>query len=706
MYVIKRDGSKEKLDVSKIRKQTKPACEGLPNISFEELELSAQLQFVDGVKTKDIQKTLIETALNKITVDRPQWDKVAARLYTYDVYHRYKHLHNKAVSGDVYKLIPFDKHIEFLNKHNKLGLKLEKFDLKELNAYIKPERDDYFSFLGIYNLTERYTIKVNDEVAELPQYLFMGVAMFLAQNEKDPMYWAKRFYDMMSNFEAMPATPILTHGRRKNGQCFSCYVGSTADNIESIFDTYKEQALISKWGGGIGWDWSMVRALGGIIQEHKNRAKGLIPWLKIENDIAIAVDQLGVRKGSINTYAPDWHLDIFDFLDLKKSGGEERRTAEDLFLGIIFDDVFLERVEKDESFWLFDPYDVPELAETWGDKFRKHYEKYEKLAETNPDYFTNTPKKIKAKDLWKYYLKYYWETGMPFPFFKDNVNRAHAHPEEGIIRTSNLCMEIAQPTDENRTVLCNLGSINLAKVGGDKQKLIETAKLLTRALDNVVDNSNYLLPKHEKVEKHTRAIGVGVMGEAEYLATHQIMYGSKEHEKWLRETYEAIYSTVYETSKELAKEKGPWKEGKETRNAYLGAIAPTGTISFIVGTTSSHEPVFNRIWKEENVFGKFPVTAPNLDVNSYYFYVNAYEIPQERLIELTAIRQEIMNKYLGQAISHNLYFMPGRTKAKDISQTLLKAWKSGVKTLYYLRTGNKKLEEEQMSDTIHCYGCE
>ena len=444
--VIKRDGRKELLDISKIRKYTMAACNGLKNVDYSELELDAKLQFRDGISTEDIQQTLIKTAADKIDIDRPDWNFVAARLFLYDLYHKvsgftgYNHLREYFKRGEIAGRILS-------------GLK-EKYDLDKLNVYIKPQRDLLFTYLGIKTLYDRYVIKDReDNPIELPQQLFMGVAMFLAQNETNPDsvpeadkknidlndkkairgYWAKKFYDILSKFEVMAATPTLSNARTTRHQLSSCYLGSMNDNIEGIFDDYKEMALLSKFGGGIGWDVSKIRSLGSFIDNHKNAAGGVIPWLKITNDVAIAVDQLGTRKGAIAVYIEPWHMDIMDFLDLKKNSGEERRRAHDLFPALWINDLFMKRVEKDELWTLFDPYDVGDLTDVYGKEFENRYIEYE----NNPD----IPKKrMKAKDLWKKILLEYYETGNPFLCFKDNANRRNQNDHAGIIRSSNLCV--------------------------------------------------------------------------------------------------------------------------------------------------------------------------------------------------------------------------------------------------------------------------
>ena len=637
--VIKRNGRREALDISKIRKYTKAACEGLSGVDFAELELDAKLQFRDGITTAEIQETLIKTAVDKIDVDRPNWNFVAARLFLYDLYHRvtgftgYNHLREYFERGE--------KEGRIL-----LGLK-EKYDLDDLNDYIKSERDLQFTYLGIKTLYDRYIIKDrNNNPIELPQQLFMGVAMFLAQNETNPEnipdedkdkvdlsdpksirgYWAKKFYDVISKFEVMVATPTLSNARTTRHQLSSCYVGSMNDNIEGIFDDYKEMALLSKFGGGIGWDVSKIRALGSFIDNHKNAAGGVIPWLKITNDIAIAVDQLGTRKGAIAVYIEPWHMDILDFLDLKKNSGEERRRAHDLFPALWIPDLFMKRVEEDGLWTLFDPYETKDLTDLYGEEFEKRYIEYE----NDPNITKET---IKAKELWKKILLEYYETGNPFLCFKDNANRRNQNNHAGIIRSSNLCTEIYQNTEPNhykvkvtyedgsselfeeeedvvvnhgeikftkkakkitsideingkkvyivekvavsgKTAVCNLASVNLSKVN-TPEKIAEVVPIVIRMLDNVIDLNYYPVRKTKDTNLKNRAIGLGAMGEAQLLAERQIFWGSEKHLKLIDEVFEGISYWAIKTSAALAKEKGIYPEFEGSR--WSKGILPIDT---------------------------------------------------------------------------------------------------------------------------------
>ncbi len=599
--IIKRNGRREPLDISKIQKYTSAAVKGLSNVSQSELEVDAQIQFRDGINSREIQETLIKTAVEKIDVDSPNWTFVASRLFLFDLYHR--------VNGFT-GYCELEKYFEKGEAEGRIliGLK-EKYDLDDLNAYIVPERDLQFNYLGVKTLYDRYLIKDREShPIELPQHMFMGIAMFLAQNEEDHQGWAKKFYDMISKFEVMLATPTLSNARTPRHQLSSCYIGSTPDNIEGIFDSYKEMALLSKFGGGIGWDWTQVRSMGSYIDGHKNAAGGTVPFLKITNDIAIAVDQLGTRKGAIAVYLEPWHMDIKDFLDLKKNSGEERRRAHDLFPAMWLNDLFMKRVQEDAIWTLFDPLECKELTDLYGEAFEKRYLELEQDERVIKE-------RTKAKDLWKKMLTSYFETGNPFLCFKDNANRANPNDHFGVIRSSNLCTEIFQNTSPNHyqvklkfengdyvtyeedemltldsgiekqankvtaldslggqqiyivekekidgaTAVCNLASVNLSRIN-TKEDIDRIVPIAARALDNVIDLNFYPLEKVKRTNMRSRSIGLGVMGESQMLAEAGIIWGSQEHFDKIDEIMEAVSYNVINSSSDLAVEKGSYPE--------------------------------------------------------------------------------------------------------------------------------------------------
>jgi len=786
--VVKRNGRIESLDITKIQKYTSAAVKGLSGVSQSELEVDAKLHFRDMITTKEIQETLIKTAVDKIDVDRPNWTFVAARLFLYDIYHRvsgftgYVHLRDYFKRGEEEgRLIP--------------GLK-DKYDLDDLNDYIKPERDLQFTYLGLKTLYDRYLIKdKNGEPIELPQHMFMAIAMFLAQNEFNAQDWAKRFYDLISKFEVMLATPTLSNARTNRHQLSSCYIGSTPDNIEGIFDGYKEMALLSKYGGGIGWDWSLVRGMGSYIDGHKNAAGGIVPFLKIANDVAIAVDQLGTRKGAIAVYIEPWHIDVREFLELKKNSGEERRRTHDLFPALWINDLFMKRAANDEMWTLFDPYEVPDLTECYGEEFEKKYIEYEQREDL-------TKEVVSAKALWKEVLRNYFETGNPFLAFKDNANRANPNKHAGIIRSSNLCTEIFQNTepnyykikvkfndgtfalfDENEevtvdsgitkkakkvtaldsiggkeifivekekfdgdTAVCNLASINLSKIN-TKEDIAKVVPIAIRMLDNVIDLNFYPLEKVKKTNLKTRAIGLGVMGEAQMLAESAIEWGSDEHFRKIDEIMESVSYYAIKASSDLALEKGSyplfegsdwskgifpidkaneeacklvdrgglfgythdWQKLKEKvkkdgmRNGYLMAVAPTSSISILTGTTQAIEPVFKRKWSEVNLSGEIPVTAPNLNPDTWPYYVSSYDLDQTLLVKAAAIRQ----KWIDQGQSVNIFLRLDKASGRYLNEIYMTAWKLGLKSTYYLRSQSPEALKEYTEDrSMECVGCQ
>lgn len=788
LNVIKRNGRIEPLDITKIQKYTSSAVEGLSGVSQSELEVDAKIHFRDRITTEEIQITLIKTAVDKIDLDTPNWSFVAARLFLYDLYHKvsaftgYKHLR------------------DYLKKGQDEGKILkgftERFDLDFLNSKIVPNRDLQFNYLGIKTLYDRYLIKdKGNKPIELPQHMFMAIAMFLAHREKEPNEWAVKFYDVISKFEVMCATPTLANARSTRHQLSSCYVGSMPDNIEGIFDSYKEMALLSKYGGGIGWDFSKIRALGSFIDAHKNAAGGVVPFLKITNDVAVAVDQLGTRKGAIATYLEVWHIDVIDFIDLRKNSGEERRRTHDLFPALWICDLFMKRVEENALWTLFDPYECGELSECYGEEFERKYIALEERDDIIKEV-------INAKELWKKILTNYFEAGMPFLCFKDNANRVNPNAHAGIIRSSNLCTEIFQNTNPTHykarvefedgsfelyeesdevkldsgvikkankitsldsvngkavfmterigfggdTAVCNLASVNLSKIN-TKENIERVVPIAVRMLDNVIDLNFYPTRKVRVTNLKNRAIGLGVMGEAEMLATNQIEWGEEGHFAKIDKIMELISFNAISASADLAREKGKyaefsgsnWSKGifpidlanvealkltertlldmcdweslrskvKEQgiRNGYLMAIAPTSSISILVGTTQTIEPIYRKKWFEENLSGMIPNVVPNLTLDSFNFYKNAYEIDQMNIIKAAAIRQ----KWLDQGQSVNIFMDLSKASGKYLNDIYTLAWKLGLKSTYYLRSQSPDAEKQTqgvMDRSVECFSCQ
>ncbi len=792
IMIKKRNGRKEVLDITKIQKMTYESTMNLSNVSQSELELDAQIKFIDGMSSADIQDALIKTAVEKIDIDVPNWTFVASKLFLFDLYHKVGRT-TGGIKGQVYSHIK--TYIQYAQNENRIIQNLEQgYDLDDLNSYIDPRRDFSFNYLGIKTMYDRYLLKDKDSnVIELPQHMFMAIAMFLAQNEKNKQQRAKEFYDLISKFEVMLATPTLSNARTNRHQLSSCYIGSSPDNIEGIFDSYKEMALLSKYGGGIGWDWNTIRSLGGMIDNHKNAAGGTVPFLKITNDLALAVDQLGTRKGAIAVYLEPWHMDIIDFIDLKKNSGEERRRAHDLFPSLWISDLFMQRIEEDSHWTLFDPYEVKDLPELYGDDFIKRYEEYE-----NDDSITKD--RMKAKDLWKKILTSYFESGSPFLCFKDNANKANPNKHTGHIRSSNLCTEIFQNTKPNHykikfefednsfvtyeeedmvlldsgiskkankvtaldsinkkrifivekekidgdTAVCNLASINLSKIN-TKEDIQRIVPIAIRMLDNVIDLNFYPLKKVKVTNLKTRAIGLGVMGEAQMLAEAGIIWGSNEHFRKIDFLMETISYNAIKSSSNLACEKGSyprydgsnWSKGimpfdhvpqavnalvkrdlfddscnwdslrekvkkDGIRNGYLMAIAPTSSISILVGTTQAIEPVYKRKWFEENLSGLIPVVVPNLSPDTWVYYTPSFEVEQTQIIKAAAIRQ----KWIDQGQSLNIFMSLDKASGKYLHEIYTLAWKLGLKSTYYLRSQSPEASNDIEDRSLECVGCQ
>lgn len=709
MKVQKRDGRLEELNIENIRKQTIPACEGLAGTSYEDLELSAKIMFTDGIKTTDIQNSLIRAALNKIDIDVPKWTYVAARLKLYDLYHTIEREYSKSGSGDIYKKVTLLDYLtnykeifsDFINKYTEE-------EILELDKHIDSSRDLLMDYPGVVTMIERYLAVKDSRIVELPQHLHMVVAMFVMQNEVDKVSKVIELYNRTSKLELIMATPINSGGRIKNAGTASCLGTSMDDTLESIFDTAKEVAFGSKALSGWGIDASRIRALGSKLMQFKNVAGGVIPFLKIFNDIALAVNQGGRRAGAFNVTLESWHIDIFDFIDLRKKNGEDRRRCQDLFLTISMSDLFIERIKANSTWTLFDPHDCPELTELYGDEFKDKYEEYEAKFTQDPSKFNPYTRTIPVVELTVKILESYIKEGMPFIFFKDTVNKEHKYSKElGIIRHPNLCMEVFQPDDANSTFVCNLAALNLARLT-DKENLIATSKLAIRALDNIIDVTTYSSDRAATRQKLTRSTGLGAVGEGERLATLNIYYGTPEHEQWLHDTYGAIRKAADEATVELAKEKGGNELDPSVRNLYRLAIAPNTASGLLAGTTASCEPIFDRLYVENSKVGTYKMVAPNIDINNISHYITAYEYDQADLIRMTGIRQ----KYIDMGISHSLYIDPtAEYKGKPFTpiallKLILLAHKEGVKTLYYFRAkARKNSDAVSKGDTTVCENC-
>ncbi|NFI85902.1 ribonucleoside-diphosphate reductase subunit alpha [Clostridium botulinum] len=753
--IKKRDGQYEPLQVEKTKKMVKLACEGIEGCDPLELELDSRIQFRDGMTTKEIQRTLIQTAIEKVIQNskdnngnnikktNANWQYVAARLLCFDLYKEAKisRHYNSFGYGDYYQLVKKLVKIKLYGEY--LIQNYSDEEIKELAKYIVPERDELFNYEGLKLLNDRYLIKGNNgEILELPQERFMTIAMHLAIPEGDKkVFYAKKFYDLLSELKVTVATPTLGNAGTPFYQLSSCFISVVGDNLWSIYDVNQKFAQVSKHGGALGIYTGKIRALNSEIRGHKNASGGVVPWIRLYNDTAVAVDQLGKRKGGAAITLDIWHKDIFDFLDLKTNNGDDRRKAHDIFPSVSIPDLFMKRLEKRESWSLFDPYIVEKIM---GYKLEDYFDNEDRREFTNKylecERNTNIPRDtVPTLDIMKKLMKSAVETGTPFIFFRDTVNKANPNKHKGMIYSSNLCHEIAQNMSESRLleeeiidgngyseivqrvkagdmVTCNLNSINLSKV--KKEEFNECIPFQIRMLDNVI-SLNKLPVKEAKVTSDKyRAIGLGTSGYHHFLANNKIRWESDEHIKVADEIYEEIAYIAIKSSMELAKEKSSypafkdseWETGKYferrgynserwkklqsnikkygMRNGYITAIAPTGSTSNIANTTAGIDPVFKKFFMEEKKGSFTPKTAPDLNEENFWYYKEAHTIDQQWSIKACAVRQ----KHIDQAQSFNLYITP-EIKAKEILNMYMESWKQGVKTIYYVR--NKSLEMDE-----------
>lgn len=756
MYVIKRNGERIEFEIEKLKKVIGFACEGL-NVDPIDLEIALQLQFIDGMSTKDIQSTVIQTASemviqksedeygNEVKDIVTEWQYVAARLLYYDLYKDagVSRNYDEFGYGDFYSLI--EKGVELKLYSHKLLEVYTKDEIDELGKYINQERDNLFNYDGLNLLNKRYLTKLYDgSVFELPQERFMITAMWLAQNEKDKIKRVKEFYDLISELKISLATPILSNAAKPVSQLSSCFVNCVDDNLWSIYDSNIKFAHVSKWGGGLGIYLGKLRSNGSDIRNYKGAAAGIIPFIKVYNDTAVAVDQLGTRKGSCTITLDIWHNDILEFLDIRTNNGDDRRKAHDVFPAVSIPNLFMERLEKRESWTLFDPHEIKtimgySLEDYYDDKYKGSLDFTNRYIECENNPNIKRKKSIPCIEIMKQILRSSIETGTPFMFFRDTANEFNPMKNCGVVYSSNLCQEIIQnisPSSLNEEVInpdgskcttvnmgdmatCNLSSINLGRIKEDElEDLIRTQ---VRMLDNTIDINNLPVTESVYTNNNYRSIGIGASGYHHYLVKNGIRWQSEQHLEVIDKLFEDINYYVIKASMELAKEKGRfnyfsgsewdnglyfdrrydtendnrWKELKDLvhtngiRNAYLMAVAPTGSTSNIVGSTAGIDPVFKKYFSEEKKGIVSIKTAPEID-KYFWNYEEAHNIDQMYSVRACAIRQ----RHIDQSQSFNIYINQETMKtAQDIFDIYIECWRLGIKTVYYLR--NQSLETEE-----------
>ncbi len=753
--IKKRNGSYEPLYVEKTKKMVAYACDGLEGCDPSELEMDSNIQFRDGMSTKEIQKILIQTAIEKMiqtTKDAQgnvikktniNWQYVAARLLMSDLYKEaainrgYYHFGYGDFTELIHKLLDLKCYGDYLLTE------YTEEEIIELGAYIKPERDLLFNYEGLKLLADRYLIRgYNKEVLELPQERFLVIAMHLAIPEgTKKIEYVKKFYDILSELKMTTATPTLAGAGTPYHQLSSCFISVVGDNLWSIYDVNQKFANVSKHGGALGIYLGKIRALNSEIRGFKNASGGAIPWIRLYNDTAVAVDQLGRRKGGAAITLDIWHQDLYEFLELRTNNGDDRRKAHDIFPSLSVPNLFMERLEARGDWSLFDPYQIHKvmgyhLEDLYDDGDNKAFTRAYLECEANDKMSRVT---VPALEIMKKIMKSAVETGTPFIFFRDIVNEANPNKHAGMIYASNLCHEIAQNVSEDvlieetieivgdhkevvkrvkagDMVTCNLNSVNLGRVSLEGLK--ETIPLQIRMLDNVITLNQYPVSEAQVTSEKYRAIGLGTSGYHHYLVNNHIKWESEEHFKEADRLYEEIAYQAIKASMEIAKEKGAypefegsewqtgryferrgytserWQELKEDvkkyglRNGYITAVAPTGSTSNIAGTTAGIDPIFKKFFIEEKKGSFTPKAAPELKEENFWLYKEAHHINQLYSIKACGIRQ----RHIDQAQSFNLYITP-EIKAKDILNLYMEAWRNGVKTIYYIRNQSLEMDE-------------
>jgi len=750
-------GERRPLDLGVLLRTCESTCAGVAGDVSAQLILEHALKnLYDGVAMADVQQALILAARTLIERE-PGYDFVTARLLLASLA---AEIFGQSVAAES---LP-ESYAAYLPTFVRRGIdaelldpRLQDYDLDRLGAALKPERDRLFGYLGLQTLYDRYFLHIDGRRIELPQIFFMRVAMGLALNEIDRESRAIEFYDLISSFDFMCSTPTLFNSGTLHSQLSSCYLTTVADDLEGIYQSIKENALLQKYAGGLGNDWTPVRALGSRIKGTNGQSQGVIPFLKVVNDTAVAVNQGGKRKGAVCAYLETWHLDIEEFLDLRKNTGDERRRTHDMNTANWIPDLFMKRVHENAEWTLFSPVDVPDLHDKFGAAFEAAYLAYETKAAAGE---IRLHKKLPAVQLWRKMLTMLFETGHPWITFKDACNLRSPQQHAGVVHSSNLCTEITLNTSDSETAVCNLGSVNLLahlKDGAlDQEKLARTTQTAMRMLDNVVDINFYATPKARNANLRHRPVGMGIMGFADCLYALGLAYASEQAVEFADRSMEAVCYQAYWASTELARERGRyssftgslWDQGilphesidrlAEARGGYLEvnrdsrldwaalkariaqygmrnsncvAIAPTATISNIVGVSASIEPTYQNIYVKSNLSGEFTVVNEALvrDLKALalwdevmvadlkYFdgslaridrvpeelkarYATAFEIDPKWLIEAAARRQ----KWIDQAQSLNLYLaLPSGKKLDELYKL---AWVRGLKTTYYLRT--------------------
>lgn len=699
--------------------------------------------FVKKDQSQDAYLSEIIKAASELTdKDAPRWEFIAALFLNYDLEKKIK------ANLEDFKINNFYEKIVFLTERGLYGKYIlenySKEDILELEDYIDNSRNRLLNYSGLDLLIKRYVIRSHDgRFVESIQEMFMGIAMHLAIPEKNRIYWAKKFYDIYSSLKVTVATPTMSNARKPYNQLSSCFIDTVPDTLKGIYRSIDNFAQISKHGGGMGLYFGKVRATGSDIRGFKGVAGGVIRWIKLANDTAVAVDQLGVRQGSVACYLDAWHKDIPEFLQLRTNNGDDRMKAHDIFPAISYPNLFFELAEKDinATWYMFDPHEVlAKKGYSLEDFYGKEWEeKYRECIEDE----SISRREMSVKDLVRLIIKSLTETGTPFAFYRDNVNEMNPNKHVGMIYSSNLCTEIMQNMSAIETldttietedgdevivtktkpgdfVVCNLASLVLGNIDlEDDKELKDIVATTVRALDNVIDLNYYPIPYAKVTNRKYRSIGLGTSGYHHALVKAGMAFSDiEDHLKWADDLYERINFYAVTASMEIAKKKGSydffegsdWENGNYfdlrdykdakwnklreevkangLRNGYIMAIAPTGSTSIIAATSAGVDPIMNRYFLEEKKGSILPRVAPDLTPQSFWLYENAHELDQNFVIEAAAIRQ----RHIDQAQSINFYITTDFTMRK-ILNLYIKAAKEKLKSVYYVRSKSLEVED-------------
>ena len=695
-----------------------------------------------GMSQKDAIDALIKAAVELTTPEAPSWEMISARILSYRSEKNISRLEEEM------GLRTFYRKLKYMTEEGLYGdYILQNYSEEEINeaaTFIDPERNKLLNYSGLDLLLKRYVIKnYSGKVIERVQEMFLGIALHLAMPEKeDRLMWVRRIYDLLSKLEVTMATPTLSNSRKPSHQLSSCFIDTVPDSLDGIYRSLDNFSQVSKFGGGMGMYFGKVRATGGNIRGFKGVAGGVIRWMRLVNDTAVAVDQLGMRQGAVAVYLDVWHKDLPEFLQLRTNNGDDRMKAHDIFPAICYPDLFWKMAEEDmnQNWSLFCPNEIMRikgycLEDCYGEEWERKY-----LDCVNDQRLSR--RVISIKDIVRLVLRSAVETGTPFTFNRDTVNRANPNGHKGMIYCSNLCTEIAQnmapietvskevetkdgdtvvvtTTRPGEFVVCNLASLSLGRLPlEDEEKMKEKVATVVRALDNVINLNFYPVPYAQLTNQRYRSIGLGISGYHHALAKRRIKWESEEHLEFMDKVFETINRAAILASSNLAKEKGSyqffegsdwqtgiyfdkrgydsaeWQDVRKTvalqgmRNAYLLAVAPTSSTSIIAGTTAGLDPIMKRFFLEEKKGSMLPRVAPELSDETYWMYKSAYLINQKWSVRASGVRQ----RHIDQAQSMNLYITNDFTMRQILDLYLL-AWKDGVKTIYYVRSKSLEVEE-------------